>query len=216
MVKEKGSLYFFLISARFPNNFAKYSCHSIANSLLSIVWPKKKQISKVKNWIEVIKSHLAIIKLILLTGKRIVSQLLPHRPSRTTKKALAGSPTPHCSFPTLRSWPVSRSALDDGAPSFRAKGVLRVRVGRRPGSSISAGFCSLVQEDKWTFDTNTGPILLKTKMFAVFYPLELPHRRQDAANLSWLQKGKGLTERDHVLKFSVFFRTLHSKQKLSK
>lgn len=65
---------------------------------------------------------------------------------------------------------MSRSARDDGAPSFRAEGALKVRAGRRPTSLIPAGFCHLVQEDKWTFDTNTRPILLKTKMFALFIP----------------------------------------------
>lgn len=97
-----------------------------------------------------------------------------------------------------------------------------MRVGRRPSSSIPAGFCRLVQEDKWTFDANAGPILLKTKMFALFHPLQpLRFRRQDAANLSRLQKGKSLTERDASFKvfyafFFFLFRTLGSEQELSK
>lgn len=83
-----------------------------------------------------------------------------------------------------------------------------MRVGWRPSSSIPAGFCHLVQEDKWTFDANTRHILLKTKMFALFHPVDpLRLRRQDAANLSRLQEGKSLPERHASLKvFRLFFR----------
>lgn len=113
-----------------------------------------------------LKYRVAVINWILLTGKWIVSQFLLHRPGRATKAALAGFATPHCSSPTSRSRPVSRGASDDGAPSFWAEGALKVRVGWRPSSSTPASFCHLVQEDKWTFDANTRPIFLKTKMFA--------------------------------------------------
>lgn len=124
------------------------------------------------------------------------------------KAALAGFTTPHCSSPTSRSRPVSPSASDDGAPSFRALGMPKVRVGWRPSSSIPAGFCRLVQEDKWTFDANTRPGLLKTKMFALFHPVDPPRfRRLDAANLSRLQEGRSLPARDASWKvFWLFLR----------
>lgn len=103
---------------------------------------------------------------------------------------------------------VSRSAWDDGAPSFPAEGALKVRVGPRPTSLIPAGFCHLVQEDKWTFDTNTRPILLKTKMFAA----RSCGRCRDAAGLRRLRKGKSLMEREQC--FPDVFSSLCSKQKL--
>lgn len=80
------------------------------------------------------------------------------KPGRTTRKVLVESATPHCSFP-LCAQPMSQSALDDGALSFRVERALKVRVGQRPSSLILAGFCHLVQQDKWTFDTQSDHTL---------------------------------------------------------
>ena len=80
------------------------------------------------------------------------------RPGRATRKVLVESATPHCSFPPCAQ-PVSRSTPDDGALSFRVERALKVRVGQRPSSLILAGFCHLVQQDKWTFDTQSDHTL---------------------------------------------------------
>lgn len=75
-----------------------------------------------------------------------------------TRKVLVESTTPHCSFhPVARL--VSQSALDDGALSFQALRALKVRVGQRPSSLILFSFCYLVQQDKWTFDTQSDHTL---------------------------------------------------------
>lgn len=76
------------------------------------------------------------------------------------RKVLVESTTPHCSF-HLVAQPVSRSALDDGALSFPVERVLKVRVGQRPSSLILAGSCHLVQQDKWTFDTQSNHTLAR-------------------------------------------------------
>lgn len=62
-------------------------------------------------------------------------------------------------FPPPCAQPMSQSELDDGALSFRVERALKVRVGQRPSSLILAGFCHLVQQDKWTFDTQSDHTL---------------------------------------------------------
>lgn len=78
--------------------------------------------------------------------------------SHQERKVLVKSTTPHCSFHPVGQ-PVSRTAWDDGALSFRFERVLKVRVRRRPGSLILVCFCHLVQQDKWTL-THRGRIPL--------------------------------------------------------
>lgn len=78
--------------------------------------------------------------------------------------------------PALCAQPMSQSALDDGALSFRVERALKVRVGQRPSSLILAGFCHLVQQDKWTFDTQSdhtpAPALINTCLFALSHLLK--------------------------------------------
>lgn len=102
------------------------------------------------------------------------------RPGCATRKVLVECTTPHCSYPptppALCAQPMSQSALDDGALSFRVERALKVRVGQRPSSLILAGFCHLVQQDKWTFDTQSdhtpAPALINTCLFALSHLLK--------------------------------------------
>lgn len=121
--------------------------------------------------------------------------------------------TPFLFFPpALCARLMSRTTLDDGALSFRVERALKVRVGQRPTSLILAGFCHLVQEDKWTFDTHWASFDKQT-LVCLHFPISWNHH--EAIRLLTLvryqpfndDKTSARRDRNHYQKFNLSFAT---------
>lgn len=161
---------------------------------------------------------LAAVMTLIRSSPRIASSahvllMREVKPKPSWKTLARVHDTPFLFFPPAScARPMSRTTLDDGALSFRVERALKVKVGQRPTSLILAGFCHLVQEDKWTFDTHWASFDKQT-LVCLHFPISWNHH--EAIRLLTLvryqpfnnDKTSTCSDRNHCQKFNLFFAT---------